>query len=269
MVIYFAGAHTMRHRLMTLLNSMNVTAYEASSEYSIFKLIHEYSNGIQLIIYDADSTEDNGLGLLNRIRLKNRYIPILVLSSILKRSFYIESMIRGASDFLLKPFDDEAIVKKIETYLKVSDDEKSIEIITFDLSTYLKGEIRKAQKGNYPLSLMFATYYPMPVELKKNESQFLSQMVYGAMKSIFWETDVFLRFGKSYYIGVFPFCDESSTKAIKSKMTHRFEKLHIQTSELKEYTMFSMFVSYPNEVGEPDELIKKLIANVKLKLPNF
>jgi len=268
-IVQYVSSHTMRHRLSNLFSTITHKLYDAANEIQFFKALSELNYSAVIILIDVDSFQDNGARILTKIRRMDRYSPIIVISSITKKSFYVESMLRGATDFVLKPFDNHLLLMKVVEHLRVKEDDSLLEIITFDLATYLKGEIRKAEKGHYALSLMFLTYFcDGSDEANKIGKHNTYNLVYKAIKALFWDTDIFIRFGTNYYIGVFPFCDEANTQIISRKITERFLKLQSENIELSKFKMITIFNTFPLEAKNPNDMLQLLIERVRQQLPN-
>ena len=69
----------------------------------------------------------------------------------------------------------------------------------------------------------------------ENDYQTLSNVVYNELKDIFWETDIFTKYGSQSFIGVFPFADKASVNIISDKINECFNILKQNKKELQEY----------------------------------
>lgn len=72
-----------------------------------------------LVILDIDMPEINGYEMLKSIRetehLKN--VPVLFLTSNNDKSNVIKAVTEGVNDYVVKPIDEEILMKKIHTVL--------------------------------------------------------------------------------------------------------------------------------------------------------
>lgn len=72
-----------------------------------------------LVILDIDMPEINGYEMLKSIRetehLKN--VPVLFLTSNNDKSNVIKAVTEGVNDYVVKPIDEEILMKKIHTFL--------------------------------------------------------------------------------------------------------------------------------------------------------
>ena len=71
-----------------------------------------------LVLTDIVMQDGNGIALLERIRTAEPSLPVVMVSAIHDISVAIDSMRRGAFDYLLKPFEREHLVATVERALE-------------------------------------------------------------------------------------------------------------------------------------------------------
>lgn len=74
--------------------------------------------GFDLILTDIVMQDGNGMALLERVRGQHPNIPVVMVSAIHDISVAIDSMRRGAYDYLLKPFEREHLVATVSRALE-------------------------------------------------------------------------------------------------------------------------------------------------------
>lgn len=74
-------------------------------------------NSFDLVLTDIVMQDGNGLALLERIHAQQPYLPVVMVSAIHDISVAIDSMRRGAYDYLLKPFEREHLVNTVQRAL--------------------------------------------------------------------------------------------------------------------------------------------------------
>jgi len=250
-------------RMRRALEGSRVCVYDADSKFKLYNTIYKVGDSVSLVILDLDIEQDLAIELLRETRRRLQHTPILVLSPARARNFFVEAMLTGATDFILKPFTDEVFISKVSKYL-YPENEKGAEIVTTDLGRYLKGELRKAEKGHFSVSILFLVFE------KQDEPDAVdpavSAYIFDHIKELFWETDVFIHFASKYYLGIFPFCDDKNTKIIDQKIHAEFEKIKVDNEKVKDYSAVSVFVSYPNDTADTANIFDLLIARVREKL---
>jgi len=75
------------------------------------------NESFELILTDIVMQEGNGLTLLERIHVKSPNLPVIMVTAIHDISVAIDSMRRGAYDYLLKPFEREHLVSTVQRAL--------------------------------------------------------------------------------------------------------------------------------------------------------
>jgi two-component system copper resistance phosphate regulon response regulator CusR len=98
-------------------------------------------NDYQLIILDINLPYINGFELCKKFRLRNKNVPIMVLTALGELDDKMSAFEAGADDYLVKPFHFKELVARIQVFLKRSTNPESItEVIelsdlTIDTST--------------------------------------------------------------------------------------------------------------------------------------
>ncbi len=70
-------------------------------------------NAFDLVLTDIVMQDGNGIVLLDRIRGKQPHLPVVMVTAIHDISVAIDSMRRGAYDYLLKPFEREQLLSTV------------------------------------------------------------------------------------------------------------------------------------------------------------
>ena len=88
-----------------------------------------HGNSPDLIIVDVDMPRLNGFEFLKNLRRSGFFqdIPVIVLSGIDRESVKAKCLDHGADDYLVKPFNPEEILEKIDHVLRQR--EAEIEVV--------------------------------------------------------------------------------------------------------------------------------------------
>jgi two-component system response regulator AtoC len=81
------------------------------------KLSMEKFDGVFL---DVKMPEMGGIEALEEIRKRDKHIPIIIITSSSTREAAIEALAKGASEYVLKPFEWEELKAKIEKVYKIT-----------------------------------------------------------------------------------------------------------------------------------------------------
>jgi len=115
--------------LRALINRyMDVEVLEASSGQEALDIaLHDPR--IDLIVLDVQMPEMDGFqtATMLKVRQKTRDIPIIFLTAAYKTDeFQQKGYDVGAADYLLKPIDDNQLINKISTYLRLIEKERDL-----------------------------------------------------------------------------------------------------------------------------------------------
>jgi DNA-binding NtrC family response regulator len=75
-------------------------------------------NSFDLVLTDIVMQDGNGIVLLERVRAQQPHLPVVMVTAIHDISVAIDSMRRGAYDYLLKPFEREHLVSTVQRALE-------------------------------------------------------------------------------------------------------------------------------------------------------
>ena len=84
---------------------------------------------IAIIDVKLDKSENDGIELLNHIKLKNKDIPVIIISGHANIEMAIKSLKSGAFEFIQKPFDKERLVNfvnRASENIKLKNENKSL-----------------------------------------------------------------------------------------------------------------------------------------------
>jgi len=115
--------------LRSLINRyMDVEVLEAGSGQEALQIALENPR-IDLIVLDVQMPDMDGFQTASmlKVRQKTRVIPIIFLTAAYKTDeFQQKGYEVGAADYLLKPIDDNQLINKISTYLRLIEKEREL-----------------------------------------------------------------------------------------------------------------------------------------------
>ena len=94
------------------------------------------SSPYNLCIFDIMLPKMDGISLAQRVRKKNKNIPILFLTAKSMVEDKLDGFRAGADDYITKPFSMEELLCRIEVFLKRSNDSPVLTVDTFNLGKY-------------------------------------------------------------------------------------------------------------------------------------
>jgi two-component system response regulator FixJ len=96
--------------------SLNVETYENATLF-LEKYDHQK---LGCIIIDVRLPGMSGLELLERLKAKEKRIPVIVITGYGDIQMAVRAMKAGAVEFILKPFNDQCILETVQHYLNLT-----------------------------------------------------------------------------------------------------------------------------------------------------
>lgn len=91
----------------------------------------------------GDQSGGEGLGALERVRLHDRTLSVILMTAYGGVSLAVDALKRGASDFVLKPWRNDKLVQAVETAARLTQARRQAEQ-TLDLDTIERQTIEQA-----------------------------------------------------------------------------------------------------------------------------
>ena len=108
-----------RHSLAFMLGSTGLSVRLYESARAFLNLLDPSAHGC--LVTDVRMPDMTGIELLAEIKAKATYLPAIVITGHADIPLAVEAMKAGAVDFIEKPFEDEVLLKAVETALKKID----------------------------------------------------------------------------------------------------------------------------------------------------
>ncbi len=263
-VVVLAGHNTLvNSRIKNVFSGYSIKTYEVYNRRELFRILSQTKNNVDLILTEIEIDPKNGFNgvdLIQQVKAKRSGIPVVVLSSVCKKEVITQCLYKGASDYILKPFKNEYLMERLIKYIDI---EKSTEstVLQFNLKDFLGSEIHKARKGQYCFSLLkiqFDSIEEKDTATSDHCFYHYEQAVYEEMKSLFWESDLYIQHGYQCHLGFFPFCDQNNKNIILGKIESQFENFKLREPNIRNYSIAYTFASYPKDGETASELLRSL-----------
>ncbi len=272
-VIIFDSMLITKARIGKIFRSQGFQVTDAESFHGIINAITKHDNDVNILIINTNQEiEENIFAMMREIKSGYPNVPVVILTSKAKKNFFLRCVSEGASDYILKPFEDYYLSERVLRLLKK--DNKTIQkkksnafknSITFNLKEYLNHEISKAKKGKYTVTILktclSASAYSENAEINADSSN----RIFTGLKSLFWDTDIFIQYNLEHFLGYFPFCPEDNTVIIDDKVKKKFEELKIYDDNMKNYDISNTFVTFPSDGTDASTLIEKLFPEAEFE----
>ena len=255
--------------------ALNIIKAHSGSEALAYLLEHEFA----LILLDVQMPNMDGLEFAELVRgtQKTKNVPIIFITAndqdmdTIRRAYKI-----GAVDFLFKPIDEIILKNKVQVFLDLYSQRKTLEFLSsFDGLTgitnrryfdeHLKIEWDRAHEDSALLGLIiidvdhFKLYNDNYGHLAGDDC--LKKVADSISKSLKRSTDFVSRYGGEEFVVILPGANFSSAMRIAENIRADVEAMKIphELSEASDYVTVSLGASsmMPIKESSPEELIKK------------
>ncbi|MGV8980831.1 response regulator [Clostridium sp.] len=267
-IIIFNAFSYVKTQIKNLMSPYDVDVLGVPNSIELYNLLDSLNGKVDLLLIDINLPKDDAFTIMSKIRKTYSTLPIVILTTIGKRSQFIKGIQHGAVDYILLPLNEENFLTRTMKHLGIKNiPNKNLELNLnqpnpeIDFQQYLSLEFKRAVKGTYSLSIVMCTFFKIVEEFTEeieNEYILLNNQLYHQFKSQFWETDLFVKYGSQSFIGIFPFSDEKNTVVILNKIEKAFENIKIENEKYNNYNIENAFVTYPFDGSSQEDLLQKL-----------
>lgn len=117
-ILLFDRALLVRMRIKEALMSSFVRIIEVENEMELFTALQKYKNEIDLLIMDVATDAADGFEMVRKIKESSPNLAVVILTASNRRSDFIKGVQAGATDYILKPFDDTFFRSRVISILE-------------------------------------------------------------------------------------------------------------------------------------------------------
>jgi two-component system chemotaxis response regulator CheY len=117
-VLLVDDSGVMRKIILRALNAIGVDdVVEAADGAEALQCFQE--NTFELVLSDWNMPNMNGLEFLTAIRATGTKVPFIMITTESEQGRVLQAIQAGASNYLVKPFEQEALIDKLQKYVAV------------------------------------------------------------------------------------------------------------------------------------------------------
>lgn len=264
-VVLVDSNSVVKDRIRKILSDQDITIYEATSRQDLHSIMEENKNQINLIVTDIEIDTErsfDGISLIQMVKSKSDTIPVVVVTSESRKDVITRYLREGSADYILKPFEDNYLKEKLLKHINV-ESLTEFTVLKFSLKNYLEHEIYKAKKGGYSFTLIKISFHlNADAEALESSNEFYkhAKAVYREIKSLFWDSDLYIQHGYHSHLGFFPFCTHENSMVISDKIIKKYEEFKLCDPEMQNYDITQTYSTYPTDGETPADLLEALEA---------
>ena len=253
-----------RSKVKEIVYGYDINVYEAINSIQFFNILAEVNYKVDLIITELNLGNESGIEIIKRLKSKGVNTPILIVTTENRKKEFAKSIMAGAVDYILKPFDEKLLLKRI-----VGDMEKgkansktSTSRAEATKETKFKGavDINKGNEESKNISIcmitIFKTVEEFTTEVEK-EYENLTNIIYPYIKKILKKDEGVLRLGLQSFCASFYDIGEGTKEKVEHNINLLFSSLKEKNQLFKGIHIACVFADYPKDGSDKKELIIK------------
>lgn len=252
-----------RNKIKEIVAEYDIHVYEAINSLQFFSVLAQINYEAELIILDLNLGNESGMEIIRKLNKKGVKIPIVVLTSENRRKEFANCIKAGAIDYILKPFDEKVLLKRIVGDIekgKVKNGVKTVQEESEEAVLQFEKVILENMEEDKKLSVCMITFFK-PVEeftsIVEKEYELLANVIYPYLKKAIKGTELLFKHGIQSFIGTFLDISDESKKEIHESLNELIITLKEKSKLLKDYYLECVFVDYPVDGNNKEELISK------------
>ncbi|QDT06933.1 Chemotaxis protein CheY [Rubripirellula lacrimiformis] len=117
-VLLVDDSGVMRKIIMRALNAINVSDIIEAADGEL-ALAAFNAGAFDLVLTDWNMPNMSGLDLLKAIRATGSKVPVILITTESEKERVLEAIQAGANNYLVKPFDQDQLLDKLQRYIAV------------------------------------------------------------------------------------------------------------------------------------------------------
>lgn len=256
-------------RIKQLLDAYTISIDQATTVQEALNRVYASTPPFDLIILDVHLGGDDGYALMDRLHKTYPNLILLVLTSLNTRSSFVEAIKRGASDYVLKPYDNDYLQGKLKNHLAAIKASKSIENGSpkeLENSIYIQVKKAVREKTELLIGLLVIYHNSQDATHFSNESDAVIQRnLIKKFKEHQNEGDEIFERGSNAIVFIMP----KRAYAVKEKVeltVQQQSEYYLEKENIENTFVASAFVSLPKEVNENVNALSVLAEQVEQKI---
>lgn len=252
-IIVFEQKSFMMQRITGILEDMPCKVYAALNYLELEHFLSLDLVQVDMIIAELNFDNDQEIEMITHYLIKYPNTKLVIFTSDSSRKAFLDSIKVGASDYIINTISDEDIKMRISQHInKVSSNLIPTHLI-LNLNKYLSGELIKANKGQYKLTIAFSTIInEKGLHVQKEDTS----LVANHFSNNYWDTDSIVIYGFNHMLSFFPFCTEDMMEILEQKLQHMFAACKSQHLHLGKCELHNTYVTFPEEGLTVEDILK-------------
>lgn len=260
---------TTAYRIKKILYGMDVDVETTSTVNETINRLAGSPTPFDMIVADFNLGSEDGYDLMAKVMKSHPEIMLIVLTSKNKRSSFVNAIKIGASDYIIKPYEENYFTNKMRNHIKAIEASKKLPYAspkTVDTTIYTA--VKKAVREDYELLIgLFVIYHKNPMNsaaVNVKDSAILKTLQHFIEDHV-GEGDEYLTHGPNALVLILP----KKSREMKTTIQNGFEQLcksFIETRQIEDTYAAVEFISLPAEVDVKQNALAVLAEKIEARI---
>jgi len=267
-IIVFEQKNYMMQRITRILKKLSCKVYPAESYLELEQYLSLDLTDVDMIIAELNFDNEQEIQMISTFLKQYPNTKLIVFTTDLSRKAFLDSIKVGALDYIIHTSTDLEITERLQQHINTKASELVPTHLILNLNKYISGEMIKAKKGKYQLTIAFSTVVnEKGLHIVKEDTSLIANY----FSSYYWDTDSILIYGFNHLLSFFPFCTQEMMAVLERKLQHTFAKCKVENISFAKYELQNTYVTFPEEGLSVEDILRIVRKKIELtaKQNNF
>lgn len=253
-----------RSKVKEIVSDYDINVYEAMNSIQFFNTLAELNYKVDLIITELNLGDESGIEIVKRLKNKGVNTPILIVTTENRKKEFAKSIMAGAVDYILKPFDEKLLLKRIVGDIEKGKANKkadtpqveAVKETNVNSATDINKENGESENISICMITIFKTVEEFTSDVEK-EYENLTNILYPYVKKILKKDEGVLKLGLQSFCASFYDISKKTKEEITHNINLLFSSLKEKNRIFKDIYIACIFADYPEDGKDKKELIIK------------
>ena len=120
-ILIVEDSPTVIEMIQLMLKGYNCKIFAAGSEFGMFQNIEQFGKTVDLVLMDINLKAENGLDLIEKIRLNPKYmdLPVIVITEHATKEFILRAKELNVIYYIRKPFEKIIFIERLQEVIEL------------------------------------------------------------------------------------------------------------------------------------------------------
>lgn len=260
-IIVFEQKKFLLERIRKVVDFELCKLYEATSPLALEHYLGNDLIKVDMIIAELNFSDNQEVEMITNYLYLYPETKLIIFTSDNSKQAFLDSIKVGAKDYIIHTLSDEEIKKRIDQHLNANQELMIPTHLILNLNKYISGELIKASKGQYGLTIAFSSVLnEKSMHILKEDTSRIANY----FSANYWDTDSIAIYGYNHLLSFFPFCTKDMVALLDEKLQHLFAQFKMMNMDLAKCTLHNTYVTFPDEGLTVNDIIKIVRKKIEI-----